>query len=176
MTGTIVETERLIVRATAPRDVEMLAELWSDPDVTVFLGGPRKAEDVTRFLREDLARPARPAFDMWPTFEKASGRLVGDCGLIKKEVAGREEIELIYVLASWAWGRGLATEVGGALRDHAVARLGCRRLVALIHPDHGASARVARKLGFRLETELQRSHGLRHLYAFAVAADMAQSR
>lgn len=167
MTMTIIETDRLIVRALAPEDVEPLAALWSDPAATAYLGGPRRAGDVIRILGEELAQASQPTLNQWPTIEKASGRLVGDCGLLEKEIAGRAEIELTYVLAPWAWGRGLATEVGGAIRDHAVAQFGCKRLVALIHPDNRASARVAAKLGFRLESELHRPHGLMHLHAFA---------
>lgn len=172
MRATIVETERLIVRALAPEDVEPLAKLWGDSAVTAYLGGPRQADDVSRILRGELALTEPPSFNQWPTFEKASGRLVGDCGLIEKEIAGRAEIELTYVLAPWAWGRGFATEIGGALRDHAVRVLGCRRLVALIHPGNHASSRVAAKLGFQLEAELQRPHGLMHLYAFAAPAEL----
>lgn len=171
MTATIVETERLVVRALALEDVEPLAALWSDSAVTAYLGGPRKADDVSRILREELTLPEQPAFNQWPTFDKASGRLIGDCGLIEKEIVGRAEIELTYVLAPWAWGRGLATEIGGALRDHAVTTLQCRRLVALIHPENHASARVAARLGFQLEAELQRPHGLMHLYAFAASVE-----
>jgi RimJ/RimL family protein N-acetyltransferase len=163
----IVETERLIVRALAPGDVEALAALWCDAAATAYLGGPRTFDEVCRTLREDLALPEPPTFDLWPTVEKASGRVVGHCGLLDKEIDGRIEIELVYVLAPAAWGRGLATEVGRAIRDHAVTTLGRRRLVALIHPANAASERVAARLGFRCEGEVQRPHGVLRLHAFA---------
>jgi RimJ/RimL family protein N-acetyltransferase len=86
--------------------------------------------------------------------------------LLDKEVAGRLEIELAYVIAPAAWGRGFATEAGRAIRDHALARLRCERLIALIHPDNGASERVAAKLGFRHEGDVERPHGVLRLYAF----------
>ena len=164
---TIVETERLIVRHLESGDVEALAALWSDPAATAYLGGPRTSEGVRRSLQEDLALPQQPTFDLWPTIEKASGRLVGHCGLLDKEVAEILEIELVYVLAPAVWGRGFATQVGGAIRDHAVRALGCKRLIALIHPDNAASERVALKLGFRHEGEVERPHGRLRLYRFA---------
>jgi RimJ/RimL family protein N-acetyltransferase len=163
----IVETDRLIVRAPEPGDVEALAALWCDPAVTAYLGGPRQFDAVCRTLRDDLALPEQPAFDLWPTIEKASGRMVGHCGLLDKEIAGRSEIELVYVIAPAAWGRGLATEAGRAIRDHAVTALGRQRLIALIHPENAASERVAAKLGFRCEGDVQRPHGAMRLYAFA---------
>jgi RimJ/RimL family protein N-acetyltransferase len=165
----IVETARLIVRPLEPGDVEALATLWNDPAATAYLGGPRTFDAVCRTLREDLALPEQPTFDLWPTIEKASGRLAGHCGLLDKEIAGRLEIELVYVLAPWAWGRGLATEAGRAIRDHAVTALGCRRLVALIHPGNAASERVAAKLGFQCEGEVARPQGPMRLYAYAPA-------
>src|SRR5262249_18731072 len=140
---------------------------WSDPAATAYMGGPRSFEAVRRSLQEDLALPQPPTLDLWPTIEKASGRLVGHCGLLDKEVAGVLEIELAYVIAPTAWGRGFATEAGGAIRDHAVRALGCKRLIALIHPDNVASERVALKLGFRQEGEVERPHGWLRLYALA---------
>jgi RimJ/RimL family protein N-acetyltransferase len=166
--GTIVETERLIVRHLEARDVEPLAALWSDPGATTYLGGPRTAEAVRRSLQEDLALPQPPTFDLWPTIEKTSGRLVGHCGLLDKEVAGVPEVELVYVLAPAAWGRGLATEAGQAIRDHAVRALGRKRLIALIHPDNAASERVVLKLGFRQEGEVERPRGRLRLYGVAL--------
>jgi len=162
----IVATERLIVRALEPGDVEPLAALWCDPAATAHLGGPRTFEAVCRTLREDLALPEPPPFDLWPTIERASGRVVGHCGLLDKEIAGRSEVELVYVIAPLAWGRGFATEAGQAIRDHAVAVLGRRRLVALIHPDNAASERVAAKLGFQCEGEVERPRGIMRVYAF----------
>jgi RimJ/RimL family protein N-acetyltransferase len=50
-----------------------------------------------------------------------------------------------------------------------VTALGRQRLVALIHPDNAASERVAAKLGFRCEGEVQRPHGAMRLYAFAAS-------
>lgn len=49
-----------------------------------------------------------------------------------------------------AWGRGYATEVAAAIRDHALGQLGCGRLIALINPANVASERVAVKIGLKL--------------------------
>ena len=169
MSGAIVETERLLVRAIEPADIEPLAAIWCDPQATRYMGGPRQFHAVCRALREDLPPPVPSRFNLWPTIEKATGRVIGDCGLLEKEVAGRTEIELVYVLAPAAWGRGLATEAGRAIRDHATAALQCRRLIALIHPENAASERVAVKLGFRCEGTVERPQGVLSLYALGLA-------
>ena len=54
--------------------------------------------------------------------------------------------ELAWVVATSRQGEGLATEAAGAAMDWLRAR-GVTQFVAHIHPDHGASAAVARHLG-----------------------------
>jgi ribosomal-protein-alanine N-acetyltransferase len=86
--------------------------------------------------------------------------LVGNCGLLEKEVEGRAEVELVYLIAYDAWGRGYATEAAAAVRDHALGVLGLSRLIALIKPENAASERVAEKLGMQLERDVERRGGV----------------
>ena len=53
-----------------------------------------------------------------------------------------------WVLAAAEHGRGFATEAVGAILGWADRALAADRTVAIFHPDHAASIRVARKLGF----------------------------
>lgn len=159
-----IETGRLIVRTMRPEHVEPIAALWTDPATTAYLGGPSDLDSVRQSLCEDLKKSAPPAFDLWPTFEKDSGLCIGNCGPLDKEIEGRQEIELVYVIPRRAWGQGFATEAGAANKAHALITLSCDRLVALIHSDNLGSQRVATKLGFKFEREIDRPHGLLLLY------------
>jgi RimJ/RimL family protein N-acetyltransferase len=172
VTGGALETERLVLRPLARADVPALVALWCDPVVTRFLGGPRDPVAVRHALDSDLAdRDAPSPYRMMPVFERATGRLIGDCGLIAKDVDGRSEVELIYVLAADAWGRGYATEAASAVRDDAMQRRGLRRLIALIDPDNAPSARVAEKIGMRFERVTVRPNGMvRHVYSMEASA------
>lgn len=162
-----IETGRLIVRPLQQADAPALAELWSDPDVTQFMGGPRDYHRVRETLEQDAAGPAL-TFDLWPVVEKNSGRVIGHCGLLDKEVEGQAEVELVYVFHPAVWGKGYATEAAAAIRDYAFTSLGLARLIALIDPHNAASAQVARKLGFHLEKETRRPGGkVMQLYALS---------
>src|SRR5262245_34346314 len=162
----IAETARLLIRSLVEADIEAVAALWSDPRTTRYLGGPREFVGVCRLLREAIG--AEPAYDLWAVIAKDSGILVGHCGVLEKEVEGRREIELIYVIAPEAQGRGYAGEAAAAIRDHALDKLDCRRLIALVHPENAASARVGLKSGFSLEAETRRPNGVTmHVYALA---------
>jgi RimJ/RimL family protein N-acetyltransferase len=67
------------------------------------------------------------------------------------------DTELGYRFLPEFWGMGLATEAGHASIEFARADLGLRRLVAMVHPDNEASARVLKKLGFAVEKQLRYS-------------------
>lgn len=163
-----LETPRLLLRALAPSDVPILIALWTDPDVTRHMGGPRDRVRLEQVYEEELRLAVPPRYTLWPVVERMTGRVIGECGLTEKEVEGRQELELVYVLARDAWGRGYATEAATAVRD-AAAREGVTRLIALIDPENPASARVAQKIGMRLEREVIRPGGaIRHVYAVAL--------
>lgn len=153
-----IETDRLIIRPLQQTDAPTLAEIWSNLDVTRFMGGPRNYAEVLESLEQDAAGPGL-VFDLWAVLEKYSGGIIGHCGLLDKEVEGQTEFELVYVFHPSAWGKGYATEAAAAIRDYAFAILGLTRLIALIDPDNTASAQVARKLGFHLEKETLRPGG-----------------
>jgi RimJ/RimL family protein N-acetyltransferase len=140
--------------------------MWTDPQVTRFMGGPREAAQLEQGFMEDANSPDPPTYDLWPVIEKATGDLIGYCGLLDKKIEGHEEIELIYVFVPAAWGRGYATEIGQALREHAVKNLGLTRLVALIEPENEPSVRVAERLGFQRDRQINRPAGERLLYVF----------
>jgi ribosomal-protein-alanine N-acetyltransferase len=70
------------------------------------------------------------------------------------------DTELGYRFFPEYWGKGLATEAGRASIEFARSDLGLKRLVAMVHPDNVASARVVAKLGFSIERKLRYS-GLR---------------
>lgn len=166
--ATVVETPRLIVRRLLPQDVSALVAIWTDADVTYYMGGPRDRSSVQDMLEAESRSNERKDLGFWPVVEKASGELVGDCGLVRKDIDGVWEIELVYVFAKTAWRQGYATEVAAALRDYAFAQLGLVRLVALIDPANAASERVAMKIGMRHQKDTMRPDGkTRKVYSIA---------
>ncbi len=171
MPRTRIETERLLLRNTEAGDIPALVSMWIDPAVTRFMGGPRDAKWLEDNFAQDANDPDPLLYDQWPVIDKSSGEVIGYCGLLDKEVDGQPEVELVYVLAPSAWGKGYATEMALALRDHATRKLGLRRLIALIEPGNEPSARVAERVGFRPERSVQRGDAERVLYVYEVRPD-----
>jgi ribosomal-protein-alanine N-acetyltransferase len=154
-----IKTDRLIIRSIQEVDLEPLAALWTDPEVTYYMGGPRNYEEILKDLREDAQLDPQPAFDLWPVIEKKTGQIIGHCGILEKNIEGTNQYEIIYVLAKSAWGRGFATEAGSSLKKYGFDQLGLKRITALIDPDNLKSEMVAAKIGLRYERNTVRPNG-----------------
>lgn len=68
------------------------------------------------------------------------------------------------------WGRGYASEAGGASIAHALSTLGFARVVPIIHPDNAPSIRVAEKLGERPYAKVYWDRGDVDLIVYAIDA------
>ena len=109
-----IETERLVLRELEPGDLDDLAAMFADEEVMRWIGGRRRPR-TRRRGRHDRAPTAATTLErgwgQWATVERASGRMIGVCGLILwPSIGGREELEVAYLLARTDWGKGFATE------------------------------------------------------------------
>ena len=154
-----LETDRLVIRPIQETDSSSLADLWSDPDVTYYMGGPRDYKEVLNSFKEDARLNPQPKFDLWPVVEKVTDQIVGNCGLIDKEVEDQIEFELVYVFVKSAWGKGYATEIASSIADYAFKQFGLKRIISLIDPKNRASEHVTRKIGMQYEKDIVRESG-----------------
>jgi ribosomal-protein-alanine N-acetyltransferase len=151
---TVIETPRLRFRELDEDDVDPLAALFADPEVMRFIGigGVLTRDRAKRSIERQQTEYRERGFGEWATIDRESGAMIGLCGLIRwPDIDGVEELEVAYLLARGAWGRGLGTEAATAIRDHAIDHLGSTRLVSCIFPDNHASIRVATKVGMHNE-------------------------
>ena len=161
-----LETDRLYLRSLEEPDIPVLASLWTEPEVTHFIGGPRVYDEVYTNLTEDLLITPEPVYDLWPTIEKSTNQIIGHCGIIDKEVDEVVEYDLTYVLFPSAWGKGYATEIATSLKDYAFRTLDLQRIVALIDPMNKASINVAHNVGMYFEKETHRpNEKIMHVYS-----------
>jgi [ribosomal protein S5]-alanine N-acetyltransferase len=61
------------------------------------------------------------------------------------------EIEIGWHMHKRYWRQGVATRAAMIARDAAESRFGISRVVALVHPHHVASRRVAENVGMQAE-------------------------
>ena len=150
-----IQTERLLLLKPRGEDAQEIFERYSgDAEVTRYLGWPmhKSVEDTQVFLEWSDAEWKRWPAGPYLIRSLADGRLLGGTGLAF-EVAFRASTG--FVLAKDAWGQGFATEALLAMQQLATD-IGIRRLYALCHPQHRASARVLEKGGFEFEGTFRR--------------------
>ncbi len=142
-----IVTARLRLRPLRPDDLDALSEVYLHPQVQHWIG-PHTRDDVVRELRLQREHQASLGWSFWAVEHRATGRMIGDCGLQPIEHRG-PETELGYDLHPDAWGRGLATEAARAVIVHALGPLRLDRVIAVVRHDHVASQRVLEKAGLR---------------------------
>ena len=112
------------------------------------------AKEMVRFL-EDLRLRGRLLH--LAIADPESGSFLGEVLLfVRTPEAGETGIgEIAYVVAPEARGRGIAPQAVRLLSDWAFAELPLERLQLSIHPNNGASRRVAEKTGYTYEGTLR---------------------
>ena len=149
----IAETPRLILRRHSAADFAAYLEMCADPAMSRFSGkDPAGSEEAWMRLLRQAGHWSLIGYGFVAIEEKASGRLVGEAGLgdFKRFLgpAFDDAPEAGWAIASWAQGRGYATEAAAAALAWIEAQFDVRRTVCLIHVDNAPSIRVAEKLGY----------------------------
>jgi RimJ/RimL family protein N-acetyltransferase len=144
-----LETARLLLPPLGREHTAALAQVYADPEVARYIGGDAldavgTARQVDRFETVWQER----GYGQSALLDRSSGVLLGRAGL--HPWPQWDEVELGYVLARSAQGRGYATEAASVWIDTALGKLGLSRITAVIHPDNHASRDLATRLGFRV--------------------------
>lgn len=149
-----LETERLVLRAHGAGDLADSAALWADPEVVRLISGqPSTIEAAWSRLLRYAGHWRLLGFGYWLVEARADGRFLGEVGLaeyhrrIEPDLGGRPEAG--WVFATAAQKQGFAGEAMRAVLAWADARHPAGETVCIMAPEHAASARLARRLGYR---------------------------
>jgi RimJ/RimL family protein N-acetyltransferase len=140
-----IETDRLLLRPLTIEDLDELVAIHSEPDVVRFMGRFDRAR-LLEWIEHNDADWSQRGYGRLGIVERGTARLLGRSGLKYWPQFG--ETEVGWVLHPDAWGRGLATEAGGACVDWGFRYLDAAYLTAMIRPDNQRSIAVAERLGF----------------------------
>jgi [ribosomal protein S5]-alanine N-acetyltransferase len=140
-------TARLRLRPLRAEDVDAFTEIYLHPFVAHWIG-PHTREDVAQEVALHIEHQASLGWSFWAVEDRASARLIGDCGLQPLEQRG-PEVELGYDFDPRAWGRGLATEAARAVMEHAFGPLQIAHVMAVVKPENSASRRVLENAGLQ---------------------------
>ncbi len=158
-----IESARLLLRPPQSGDGTTLHEaiVESLPELRRFLASlPWVAEEQTRESAEVFCRNAESSFlarrDLpFLMIAKASGRLIGTCGL-HRTAWDVPKTEVGYWVRSSESGKGYVTEAVDRLVAFAFEALAAERIEIVTDAENLASRRVAERCGFTLEGILRR--------------------
>jgi RimJ/RimL family protein N-acetyltransferase len=149
-----IRTARLTLLPLEVAHAEEMAGALSDPVLHEFIGGgPSSVADLrARFQRMVTGSPD-PAVTWWNWVIRLdeTGELVGT---VQATVSNGPTAEVAWVVGTPWQGRGIATEAARGLVEWLRAQQ-VRTVIAHIHPDHDASAAVARSAGLEPTDERQ---------------------
>lgn len=155
----ILKTKRLHFRPFVEEDLEMLHELYSDPEVTeliktaleLFMKKITKAS-VKEMLKGFIESQKKYGFSKWAAFENKTGDFVGRIGLSLTEDPKTASIG--YILHKRHWGKGYSTEATKAIIKWAFKNTNLETIIAATTPEHKASIRVMEKSGMKFDKNL----------------------
>jgi len=152
MAKRLAETERLILREWDEPDARAFYDVMNTPAVMQHLGGVQSFEGWNEGFERLRLYQRDYGHTFWVVEDKASGEILGFCGLKRvntpgapDELAGVPEIG--WRLRESAWGKGIAKEAAIAAMDLAFGRFGYDRVIALTIPANVGSEGLMKRLG-----------------------------
>lgn len=143
----VFETQRLCLREFGEHHLDALAAMVADEEQMRFYPRPRTRDEAWAWIARNRLLYEEQGFGFWLIESRLTSEFLGYCGIRPLVLEGASVTEIGWHTMRTAWSRGIATEAATCVRDLAFTRFAQRRLVALIHPDHLASRRVAEKIG-----------------------------
>lgn len=149
----VIRTERLVLVPQRVEHAREMADVLSDPALHTFIGGtPATAGELRSRYARMAAGPADPA-ESWCNWvvrlregEEGQGPLTGTVQATISPSGAGLVAEIAWVVGAGFQGRGIASEAARGLVGW-LARRSVRDVAAHVHPDHAASAAVARAAG-----------------------------
>jgi [ribosomal protein S5]-alanine N-acetyltransferase len=166
----MIETERLSIRKFLAADVEEFFGILAEPVTMQFWAKPYELDGARAWIDRSLQSYAEQGIGRYVIVLRDEQRIIGDCGILRMNLAGEEVYDFGYIIHHPFWRKGYAEEAAIAVRDYAFEHLKLPMLHANMPWNHYGSIRVAEKLGMRKIREFinQRNRDIRTmLYAIA---------
>ena len=151
-----METERLILRAWLPDDLDDLYEYSADERVGSMAGWKPhiSTEEAQKALDEYMAQE-----NHWAIVLKSENKVVGSIKLNPDNNRGKYYAKAIsFVLSPIYWGKGIMTEAAKRVILYAFDDLKIDLLSAFRYSENLRSKRVLEKCGFEYEITLYQSN------------------
>ncbi len=150
MADIIAETNRLILRTIEEGDAAEQDRVLNTPTVMARLGGIVELHEIEAKHAKAMALYAKEGFSFLFMIEKATGEMVGHCGIKRVDnplASNQGDYEIGWIVREDRWRRGYAEEAMRAVLEWAFTRIGAPHVVALTSPPNVGSWKLMEKLG-----------------------------
>ena len=157
MADIVAETERLILRTIEEGDAALQDRLLNTPTVMARLGGVKELHEIEAKHAKSRAQYRQEGFSFLMMIEKATGELVGHCGIKRVDnplAKNQGDHEVGWLVREDRWRRGYAEEAMRSVLDWAFTRVGAPHVVALTSHANTPSWTLMQKLGMRRRQDL----------------------
>jgi len=152
----VMTSPRLRMERLSLGDAGFMLDLLNQPTFLRFIGDRqvRTLAEAEAYLRDGpLASCAQHGFGLYRRRLKATGAVIGICGLVRRD--GLADVDLGFALLPEFCAQGLATEAAAATLAYARDQIGLQRVVAIVTAENAGSIRVLEKIGMRFETTVR---------------------
>lgn len=158
----VLYSKRLALVPLDETDIDIVVEMFTDPDVLRFAGGVMSEADIRRDMPTWTKRGGNGCIGIWCVSDRNSGEKFGSAALLPIPVEEDDtdfdlvipdqmpegDVEVGYFLKRSAWGKGYATEACKRLLRMAFEDSPLTEVVATFEKGNAASQNVLEKAGF----------------------------
>ncbi|MGB0440279.1 MAG: GNAT family N-acetyltransferase [Paracoccaceae bacterium] len=141
----VLQTDRLILRSPAVRDIEPVIGFLMDPVRSAGFGGYTNRSDAWRWFALNLGHWQIHGYGYFAIETKDTGETAGISGIWNPE--GWPEPEVGWVVFDGFEGRSIAYEAATRVRRYAYEDLGFATLTSNIVPGNTRSVALAERMG-----------------------------
>lgn len=162
MQNFILRTERLTLTPLEASDVDLVIEMFTDPEVLKFADGAMQEDEIRKEMSNWTKRGGNGCIGIWCISDRSSGERLGSVALLPIPVEEDDtdfslvipgempegDVEIGYFLKRSAWGHGYATEACKRVVQMAFEDSLLTEIVATFDIGNVASRHVLETAGF----------------------------
>lgn len=152
------ETERLKFRLLNTEDFNIWVELFENIEVCRFLGVDKietPNERCKLWFEMTFERYKNNLGGANVLLDKLTNEIVGQSGLIVREVEGKQEIEIAYSILPAYRKKGFAYEATKKCKEFAFENNLTKSLISIIHTENSNSEKVAENNGMKKDKTIE---------------------
>ena len=143
----IIETERLLLREINDDDFQALYKVLADSENMQHYPYAFDEKRVKNWIARNIERYRVFGFGLWAVCLKATGEMIGDCGLTMRIIKGEIKPEIGYHIRADKQRKGYAKEAAIAVRDWVFNNTPFNVVYSYMKYTNEASARTAMSYG-----------------------------